>query len=343
MKRCLRNIDYLSYNVSEKVLDEIAYRLEPIQVAKDTYLFKAGDPCKYIEIVTSGEVSIYVNNNNRDTYLDTLYKGCIIGSYSTLTADDYTITGKCSTDCKILKLSMSVLAKLRQEHDDLDQCMVFYENYCDENGLPYCDYKLHRNRMLHMSPIEKFRLGIKRIMRIVKSHKSSALTELLQRVAEEVKKNKNIKENKRKKRRKKQSEMTPEERTEYSLIALTEKVEQLKDKLETQDEVISTLKDQLFEKMETLSLGRLASTDDSDNHSDSSPGRPENRKKLPIKPVKYSKTKKSKKNRNRRKESKVRTLDTVITDDSIPANEQKDRKVDNKEFYKTQPSSFGGK
>lgn len=68
--------------------------------------------------------------------------------------------------------------------------MSDYENYCDENGLPYCDYKLHRNRNLDMSPLEKFRAGIRRIMRIVKSYKSSALTELLQKVAEKVKEEK---------------------------------------------------------------------------------------------------------------------------------------------------------
>lgn len=268
MKRCLRNIDYLSSRVSDLVLDEICYRLEPIHCNKETVLFKAGTPWKDIHIITSGEVKIFVNNNNRDTYLDTLYTGCIIGSYCSLTSDYYSMTAIWDTDWKILKLQYSDLVKIRQEHDDLDQQMIFYENYCDDNGLPYCDYKLHRNRSLNMNPIQKFRLGIKRIMRIVKSYKSTALTEFLQKVVEKVKEDKITNENKRKNRlRRRSQQLTPEERTEQSLIALTEKVERLNDTIEKQNDMILNLQKELLEKMENLNLVRLADTPWSDTDS----------------------------------------------------------------------------
>lgn len=119
-----------------------------------------------------------------------------------------------------------------------------------------------------MSPIQKFRLGIKRIMSIVKSYKSSALTELLQKVAEKVKEDKKSNENKRKNRLRRVSiQNSFEERAEMSLIALTEKVEKLKDTVEKQNDVINLLKDQIFDKMDSLNLVRLESTDDSDSDS----------------------------------------------------------------------------
>jgi len=42
---------------------------------QDAFVFKAGYPCKEIHIISNGELDVYVNNNNKDTYLDTLYTG----------------------------------------------------------------------------------------------------------------------------------------------------------------------------------------------------------------------------------------------------------------------------
>jgi CRP-like cAMP-binding protein len=257
-KRALRNIDYLnSPNINDPIIEELLYKLEPITVSKDTFIFKAGTPCKDIHIVTSGELDVYVNNNNKDTYLDTLYTGWVIGSYSALTSEYYAITGKAKTECKLLVLKYKDLFDVRQIFDELDLVMIDYENYCDENGLPYWDYKLHRNRNLDMLPIEKFRAGIKRIVRIVKSYKSSALTDLLKQVAEKVKHDKKQKENKRKKILKHSSQLSPIERNEQSIIALTEKVERLRDVIEDQSEMIKTLKEELFTKMEQLNIVRI--------------------------------------------------------------------------------------
>jgi predicted nuclease with TOPRIM domain len=108
-----------------------------------------------------------------------------------------------------------------------------------------------------MLPIEKFRAGIKRIVRIVKSYKSSALTDLLKQVAEKVKHDKKQKENKRKKILKHSSQLSPIERNEQSIIALTEKVERLRDVIEDQSEMIKTLKEELFTKMEQLNIVRI--------------------------------------------------------------------------------------
>lgn len=98
--------------------------------------------------------------------------------------------------------------------------MTEYEQYLEDNGLPYCDYKVHRNKNLEMKPIEKFRHGIRRIMRIVTSYKSTALTDLMEQVREQIKQQKNLKESKRKSIVLKSVPLTQEARNEHLLLDL---------------------------------------------------------------------------------------------------------------------------
>ena len=42
-KRCIRNIDYLSYGISDKIIEEITYMFELVSIKQGDYLFKAGE------------------------------------------------------------------------------------------------------------------------------------------------------------------------------------------------------------------------------------------------------------------------------------------------------------
>lgn len=88
-------------------------------------------------MISKGELDIYVNNNGKESYIETLYSGCTIGSYSTLKLEDYTIFGKAKTDCTVLKLSSSNLGLIRDKHQDVEDICTEYEKYLDENGMPY--------------------------------------------------------------------------------------------------------------------------------------------------------------------------------------------------------------
>jgi CRP-like cAMP-binding protein len=61
--------------------------------------------------------------------LDILYSGCTIGSYSSLTAEDYSISGFAKTDLTVLKLDYHKLDKMRDKYEELDDKMTEYENY----------------------------------------------------------------------------------------------------------------------------------------------------------------------------------------------------------------------
>ncbi|CAI2372633.1 unnamed protein product [Moneuplotes crassus] len=309
MKRSLRNIDYLNMSISDEIVEELAYKLDKTAATQSSVIFKAGNPCNDIHIITSGELDVYVNNNKKDIYLDTLYTGCVIGSYSAITSEYYSITGIAKTDVELLKLRVEDLYDIRQEYDDLDMIISEYEAYCDEYGLPYCDYKLHRNKSLNMTPIEKFRAGIRRIIRIVKSYKSTALTDLLKQVREKIKENKRNKEDQRKLRMRRRSHLSATEKSEQSMIALTEKVERLKDCVEEQATQIENLQTTLISKMEELSLVRLSSTSCSKCGSSDD-------EDVPVIKLKKKKSKK------RKKKAKENLNNSNLSDSSLPANEQ---------------------
>ena len=169
MKRSLRNIDYFTYGLTEdKVIEEITYLLEMIDIKHEDYLFKTKDQWKNIYMISNGEIEIYVNNNGKDHFIDTLYAGCTIGSYGVLKLEDYTINAKAKTDWTLLKLSYDNLLKIRDKYQNVDEICEEYEQYIYMNGMPYCDYKLHRNRHHRMNPIEKFKNWVHRIIRIGK-------------------------------------------------------------------------------------------------------------------------------------------------------------------------------
>lgn len=98
VKRSIKNIDYLSYKMPDQIIDDISYMFEMTSISQGAYLFKKGNTCRDIHIISNGELNIYLGDNKREMYLDTLYTGCTIGSYASLNADDYTVSAKAKTD-----------------------------------------------------------------------------------------------------------------------------------------------------------------------------------------------------------------------------------------------------
>lgn len=105
---------------------------------------------------------------------------------------------------------------------------------------------------MSLSPKDRFRNGIRRIVRIVKSFKSSALTQLLDIVQQKIKKKVNLKESKRKTLIMKSPPTTIEQRNEHSLIQLTDQVEELKTIVVKQSKMISILMEKLLPPTETV-------------------------------------------------------------------------------------------
>jgi hypothetical protein len=203
--------------------------MEIISLHPDDYLFFSGKPCREIFIICNGELEIRISNKSISvgSYLDTLYSGCSIGSYSALSYEDYIITGRAMVDCTVLKLDFGELEIMREKYEDLDAKMLEYEKYIEKNGLPYCDYKFHRNKQNDEKPIVKFRNGIKRIMRIQNSYKSSVFTDLLKNIQEAIRLEKREKEKSKMKKALHSKPQTHEEKIEQWILNLSAQVESL--------------------------------------------------------------------------------------------------------------------
>lgn len=249
-KRSLRNIDYLSFGISDNVVEQISYILEPITIKENTDLFTTGEFWKTIHIVSEGELNIYVNNNGNETHLETLYTGCTVGSYCALKGEPYTIIARAKTDCNLLKLPIEKLDEFRHKYDELDIIMTEYEKYWEQNGLPYWDYKLSRFRNHSLQPIKKFQSAVKRIIQIVKSYQSTAFADLMDELRAKITNDKMIQKIRRESRGMKN--LTPAERNEKLLFHVISKLDNLEEKLSTQETMIKELRSELSIKVEKL-------------------------------------------------------------------------------------------
>ena len=128
-----------------------------------------------------GRIEVLISNKKQsiESYLETLYSGCVIGSFNSINYDEYTISGRALTDWVILKLDYYKIDQMRGIYDELDENISDWEKYIKENGLPYCDFQFNQSKEFDLSPIEKFQNGINRLIRILKSYKSLSLVDLL--------------------------------------------------------------------------------------------------------------------------------------------------------------------
>ena len=101
-----------------------------------------------------------------EIYFDTLYTGWLTGWYSILTGDDYSMNAKAKSQWVLIKLPFLCVDELREQSYELDTAIAEYEDYIANEGIPYWDYKIYRTGHNRMKPINRFRFGVKRIMRI---------------------------------------------------------------------------------------------------------------------------------------------------------------------------------
>ena len=114
------NIDYLA-NVGDTVVEELTYKLQQENFEKGTCVFKAGDVCSEVLLVSEGEVEMSIVNNGIANSLDILYQGCSIGAYTVLNQDSYSFFARAKTNCTLLSLTREDLTAMRRRFLELDQ------------------------------------------------------------------------------------------------------------------------------------------------------------------------------------------------------------------------------
>lgn len=95
-------------------------------------------------MISSGEVEVYLVNEVKETYLETLGQGSNFGMYTALQQDTLKFTIKAKSDWTIFKLPYSVLDKLRAEYDVLNVSLFELESMVEEDAAPFCDFRISR-------------------------------------------------------------------------------------------------------------------------------------------------------------------------------------------------------
>lgn len=199
-------------------------------------LVQAGQEADHIFLVVDGELDVYITNNGQETVLDTIYSGCTIGTYSILNSDLHTISVRARYDSNVMALDFESLTEVRDKYSELDHYMTEYEDYIATYGLPYCDYKLYRHsKTRKIPPMEKFRVGMHRILKIIKSSKSQVhINDMLKKVQDQIRLEERKKREKgqRGKKKKEPLEMIP---------MLMEHIENLTAKVNTMQKTIDNM------------------------------------------------------------------------------------------------------
>jgi len=150
------------------------------------------------------------------------------------------MSAKATKDLIALKLPYSVLLKIREKYEILDEIMVEYEDYIEEHKPPYWDYK--NIEWKKMSPYRRFKSWAEKVVRIVNSYKAATFTELLMDLHGDRKRKQALREQRRKEIKLKNSNIPIEERNEQSIMMLNQKVDMLTNIIYQQQKTMDLMK-----------------------------------------------------------------------------------------------------
>lgn len=130
--------------------------------------------------------------------------------------------------------------------------MTDYEQYIEENGLPYCDYRIYRHKHLKLTPFEKFRFGIRRIISILKSYKQLDLKDLLESVKAQIQKEKESKNGHRKSIMLRGGHVPPEQRAEQIYLSLKSEMAYIDNSIKSQNDIVIALKEEFTRELREI-------------------------------------------------------------------------------------------
>ena len=235
LKKTLKNISFLSHDISDVILEDLIYELDTERVETGQYIFKKGFSWDWIYIVIHGEVDIFMENNSRETFIESLSQSSNIGTYSTLQEEDYNFTWKAKTDCTLMMLKFETLEKYRGKYDELNYYLIEYEGFIEDNGAPFWDFLVYRNRKEKLNTREILINGIKRSKNILKSFsRKIEFGDILKRVQETIRRERaEEKKAKKKKFNEGHKQMTQTQINGKMITELKQQMAAMKEMIET--------------------------------------------------------------------------------------------------------------
>ena len=170
-----------------------------------------------------------------------------------MNGDPHTVSIKAKQDSNILILESGLLDSARQALPELEHYMSEYEDYIENWGLPYCDYKIYRHKKKGKHDIFlKFRVGMHRILNIIKSSKTEIhINDMMKRVQDQIKMEERKKKN-RMRNRQKGSVMDGDHSQQIQDLQNT--VSNLEDKLTGMEKMLIQISSNVFESKKRSSI-----------------------------------------------------------------------------------------
>lgn len=196
-----------------------------------------------------------MENNGREVFIETLTQSCNIGTYSTLSEEDYTFSCKARSDCTVMSLKFDTLDKFRSKFEELDFYLLEYEGFIEANGAPYCDFLIYRPKKTFV-PIDVFISGAKRMEAILKSYsRKIEFGDLLKRIQETIRKDRaKEKQQKRKKFDDENKQVSQVQQNGKMIVELKNEMKKMYEYIEIQSEMIQELAKQRGEPQENKEI-----------------------------------------------------------------------------------------
>lgn len=137
----LSKVDYFA-PLHFSIRETIHYRLTLENYEKGAKIFSRGHDCQNIFFIVSGEMELYIDQNNRDFELDTLIPGSIIGQYSLINESPYQYSGRAKTNLSILVLNRDDIFQAAEDFIELTEQIETATEFIIDFGTPWIDYKI---------------------------------------------------------------------------------------------------------------------------------------------------------------------------------------------------------
>ena len=187
MKNLLtKAVDYFD-TLENHIVTELIFQLQYQFFPKDAVIIKQREACDCIYIVLDGEVSVMIVNGFDTEVIEDLSKFSSFGAYTCMTKQRLSNSlVQAKSDCSILTLSIEIFKQMRNSDAQVDEIITNVENFLNEEGLPLCDFKVHRRK--HNWSIKTiFKAAVNRVVKLnSRNNKGRALMNLIMHMKEKA-------------------------------------------------------------------------------------------------------------------------------------------------------------
>ena len=136
-----KRVDYLA-NLDERIIEEISFHLKVVVYQFNQEILTPGQICDHVFFIMKGVVEIYIQSGNEQVVIDYLGKGSVVGQYSILGREKtlFGMRAVLAGTTSVLCLGRETFETLRMKRQEVDQALLYAEDFIDKQGVPQIDF-----------------------------------------------------------------------------------------------------------------------------------------------------------------------------------------------------------